>query len=215
LTSDNRRQQEFHKVKATPDKGAGPLRNIGYVSGVILATGAAVAVGVNVSHRSSAATGAPIVSESRPVGSLTTASVGAGSSQVAQASRDEDFESKLNKLAGLSVQQDEEENGKADIPTFESVYGLVEDHYVDQLPDDTKMSRGAVRGMISSLNDPNSFFLEPEQRVLLDAEAHGKFAGIGAVTSIKGQKKTAILSIRSSCRPPSRLAGSESRPEIR
>jgi C-terminal processing protease CtpA/Prc len=43
--------------------------------------------------------------------------------------------------------------------------------------------------MISSLNDPDSLFLEPEQRSLFEAEANGTFAGIGAVTTIKGQKK--------------------------
>jgi C-terminal processing protease CtpA/Prc len=190
LTSDNRRQRESQQATGTPDKTPSPHRTIGYVSGVLLATGAAVALGVNVSHRSNAATGTPVVSESRPIGSLTTGIVtGSKSSQVAQASSDDELEAKVESLARLSAQDDVDGGGKADIHTFESVYGLVEDHYVDQLPDDTKMSRGAVRGMISSLNDPNSFFLEPEQRALFEAEAHGRFAGIGAVTSIKGQKK--------------------------
>jgi len=43
--------------------------------------------------------------------------------------------------------------------TFETVYSLVEQYYVDSLPSDRKMSYGAIRSMIASLNDPNCYFL--------------------------------------------------------
>ena len=46
---------------------------------------------------------------------------------------------------------DEEEIGAQG--TFETVYNLVKEHYVDKLPTDTVMTRGAVRAMIASLGD--------------------------------------------------------------
>lgn len=183
MTSDNRRPRESSQPKTESGKAQTALRTLGYVSGILVATGAAAAVGVNVSHRSSASGGTPIVSESRPLGSLTTGVIaGSKSSQVAQATGGEG-------IANLSAQDDDAVSGNADAHTFDSIYALVQTHYVDQLPDDNKMSRGAVRAMISSLNDPSSLFLEPEQRSLFEAEANGSFAGIGAVTTIKGQKK--------------------------
>jgi carboxyl-terminal processing protease len=73
--------------------------------------------------------------------------------------------------------------------TFETVYSLVEQYYVDSLPSDRKMSHGAIQSMISSLNDPNCYFLEPDQFALLDAEGAGRFAGIGASLYVRPQKR--------------------------
>jgi carboxyl-terminal processing protease len=74
--------------------------------------------------------------------------------------------------------------------TFETVYSLVEQYYVDSLPSDRRMSHGAVQAMISSLNDPNCYFLEPDQFALLDAEGSGRFSGIGASLYVRPQKRS-------------------------
>lgn len=63
--------------------------------------------------------------------------------------------------------------------TFELVYSLVQENFVDKLPSDREMSRGAVRAMLTSLRDPNSYFVTAEQYALFEAEARGEFAGIG------------------------------------
>ncbi|MBC8101139.1 MAG: PDZ domain-containing protein [Cytophagales bacterium] len=171
-------------------KGKNRLK-LGYISGVVMATGAAMAFGVSVSHRGTTATDFPLVTSGRSgTGGGLTVAGGGKPSQVAQAPGDGKADRSVDAFARYSAQETPaRENGTADLRTFESVYGLVDDHYVDTLPDATKMSRGAVRAMVSSLGDPNSFFVEPEQRALLDSEAKGRFAGIGAVIGIKGQKK--------------------------
>ena len=74
--------------------------------------------------------------------------------------------------------------------TFETVYALVKEHYVDEVPSDSVLASGAVRSLLQSLNDPNSQFLEPFQRTLLENEAKGKFGGIGAVLSVQAQKQS-------------------------
>lgn len=73
--------------------------------------------------------------------------------------------------------------------TFETVYALVKDQYYDALPSDSKMARGSVKQMIAALEDPNSYFLEPEQRKLVESEIKGVFSGIGAPLSIQSSKK--------------------------
>ena len=73
--------------------------------------------------------------------------------------------------------------------TFDTVYSLVKQHFVDKLPSDSKMGRSAVRAMLASLNDPNTYFLEPEQFALVNAEGQGHFSGIGASTFIRQEKR--------------------------
>jgi carboxyl-terminal processing protease len=72
--------------------------------------------------------------------------------------------------------------------TFETVYALVKDQYYDTLPTDTKMAQGSVKLMLAALEDPNSYYLDPDQRKLLESEARGRFAGIGAALSIQSSK---------------------------
>jgi carboxyl-terminal processing protease len=69
--------------------------------------------------------------------------------------------------------------------TFDTVYGLVKENYYSKLPTETKMSQGAVRAMVASLEDANSYFLDPQQYQLFRAEGRGQHAGIGAVLQVK------------------------------
>ena len=72
--------------------------------------------------------------------------------------------------------------------TFETVYALVREQYYDKLPTETKMSQSSVKLMLAALEDPNSYYLEPEQRSLFEAEAQGRFSGIGAALSLQSTK---------------------------
>ncbi|MGC4043624.1 MAG: S41 family peptidase [Armatimonas sp.] len=74
------------------------------------------------------------------------------------------------------------------LSTFEEVYRRVENEFTDALPSDTKLSQGAVSAMVASLEDPHSYFLNPAQRLLIDNEGKGKFAGIGAGLFLRAQK---------------------------
>ena len=69
------------------------------------------------------------------------------------------------------------------LETLYEVLGSLRQHYVEQLTveDEGKMTHDAMRAMLASFNDPNTRFIEPDQRkVLIDAE-QGKFHGIGAI----------------------------------
>jgi carboxyl-terminal processing protease len=69
--------------------------------------------------------------------------------------------------------------------TFQSVYELLKEQFVDRIPSDTPLAHGAVSAMIASLDDPNSRFLEPAERTAIDNQAQGIFAGTGILFSVK------------------------------
>ena len=71
---------------------------------------------------------------------------------------------------------------------FYELVQLLKREYVDPIQDEQKLASGAVRGMLSSLGDPNSIYMEkPEFDAFLDAR-QGTYQGIGAdfALTIKG-----------------------------
>ncbi len=72
--------------------------------------------------------------------------------------------------------------------TFAQVHDLVRSEYVDSLPTDAAMSRGAVQSMLAALEDEQSSYQSPAECRLADGESRGSFAGIGAVTAVRSEK---------------------------
>lgn len=75
-----------------------------------------------------------------------------------------------------------------------NVLSLVKKHYFEPIDSEkeTAMARGAVRNMLNSLSDPDSRFLDPKERKLLDDTTAGKFAGIGAVLALRNEKSNGL-----------------------
>ena len=90
---------------------------------------------------------------------------------------------------------------------FYDVSRMLKEQYVEPVTDDQKLADGAVRGMITSLGDPQSLYLDKNQfQALLNAR-EGKFEGIGAdfalISASKGQ----------AARTPGEPAGSDATAE--
>ena len=109
--------------------------------------------------------------------------------QLAQAAQPKGPGMNIPGSGGAVKAADEDDVGMDPLGTFLSVYKAVNENYVDQLPDKRKMAHGAVRAMLADLNDPNSRFLEKEEREALEAEGRGRFAGIGTALSVLGHKQ--------------------------
>lgn len=79
------------------------------------------------------------------------------------------------------------------LQTLLSVVTNLRQHYVEQLTDEDegKMTYEALKSMLASLEDPNTRFIEPKQRLIIADAQEGKFHGIGAVLAIKRNKTTA------------------------
>ena len=75
--------------------------------------------------------------------------------------------------------------GVVDFELFWDTWRLIKDRYAKQPVDEKKMFYGALSGMVASLGDPHSVFLEPVASEEFAEELSGKFEGIGAEIGIK------------------------------
>jgi len=80
-----------------------------------------------------------------------------------------------------------------ELKVFSDVLDIIEKNYVDPV-DPKKLIRGAIRGMISSI-DPHSAFLSPESYKDLQIETKGEFSGIGIVITMQENMVTVISPI--------------------
>ncbi len=69
---------------------------------------------------------------------------------------------------------------------FWDAWSIVHNQYVDQPVNDTDLMRGAIRGMMESLGDPHSSYMDPDQFAQANTSLIGEYEGIGAWVDITG-----------------------------
>ena len=92
----------------------------------------------------------------------------------------------------------------ANFDLFWDVWGRVKENYYKKDTPDTKLFYGAVAGIVSSLDDPYSIFLNPEKAKEFNESLSGSFDGIGAEL---GMKKNQLLIIATLPEMPAEKAG--------
>lgn len=97
--------------------------------------------------------------------------------------------------------------GTVDFQLFWDTWQLIKDRYAKQPVDEKKMFYGALSGMVASLGDPHSIFMEPAATDEFAKELAGKFEGIGAEIGIKKGNLVVIAPLPGS---PAEKAGLES-----
>jgi len=86
-----------------------------------------------------------------------------------------------------------------DFGLFWEAWNLVNEKYVDQSKlDKNKMIYGAISGMIKSLGDPFSSFMDPEESKQFSQDMEGTFDGIGVEIGMKNDILTVIAPISGS-----------------
>jgi carboxyl-terminal processing protease len=70
---------------------------------------------------------------------------------------------------------------------FWEAWDLLQENYVDQPLDEEALMRGAIEGMMSSLGDPHTTYMNPEQFRRASAPLEGEYEGIGAYVDITGE----------------------------
>jgi len=95
--------------------------------------------------------------------------------------------------------------GKVNFSTFWDVWEIIEKESVqkDSL-DRSKMVEGAIKGLVGSLGDPHSRFLNAEENQEEEEDSSGKFDGIGAELEMKEKILTVITPMKNS---PAERAG--------
>lgn len=92
-----------------------------------------------------------------------------------------------------------------DLSLFWTVWDEIEKSYVDldKVHQDT-MIYGAIKGMVNSLDDPYSVFMNPEESKEFSSSLEGKLEGIGAELSVEEGNLTIVTPLRDS---PAEAAG--------
>lgn len=81
----------------------------------------------------------------------------------------------------------------ASFATFLQVYDLVKSEYVESEVKDTELVYGAIRGMLTSLDDPYTRFMDPKAFKGMQDERQGSFSGIGIQIGMK-EKQLSVIS---------------------
>ncbi len=92
---------------------------------------------------------------------------------------------------------EKEKPSNIDFNIFWDVWKKINNDYVSQdvTKDTQKRVFGAIKGMVSSLGDPYSVFLDPEESKIFSTELKGKFSGIGAELTMKDGILTVVAPI--------------------
>lgn len=70
---------------------------------------------------------------------------------------------------------------------FWQAWGIVDDQYVDQPVNEELLMRGAIRGMLESLGDEHTSFMDPDQFHQANIPMNGEYEGIGAWVDPTGE----------------------------
>jgi carboxyl-terminal processing protease len=89
---------------------------------------------------------------------------------------------------------------------FWEAWDIVHNQYVDQPVDDTALMRGAISGMLDSLGDQHTSYMDPEQYLQANIPIDGEYEGIGAWVDTEAEYLTIISPMPDS---PAEKAGLE------
>jgi carboxyl-terminal processing protease len=87
---------------------------------------------------------------------------------------------------------------------FWEAWDIVHDQYVDQPVDNTLLMHGAIHGMLNSLGDRNTSYMDPDQYQQASIDLDGSYEGIGAYVDTEGEYLTIIAPMPNS---PAEKAG--------
>ena len=111
----------------------------------------------------------------------------------------------IQKVLGLTNKEAPAELSETDFSPFWKAWNTIDEKYpgADEV---TKQERlyGAISGLMSSLNDPYSVFMDPEETKSFNEEISGNFSGVGMEVGIKDEVLTVIAPLKNT---PAERAG--------
>ncbi|MGH9719285.1 MAG: S41 family peptidase [Bryobacteraceae bacterium] len=105
------------------------------------------------------------------------------------------FSSLLGGLCGPRVEvasAANEDDIKSSIRLFARVYSAVEDNFADKLSPDKSVYKGAIPGMLRTL-DPHSNFFDPRDFQILREDQKGHYFGVGMTVAERNRKTIVIM----------------------
>ncbi len=92
-----------------------------------------------------------------------------------------------------------------DYEILQTVLGLLDEQFYGEIPDGKTLAYGAIRGMLMTLDDPYTSFIDPEISAILNEDASGQFEGIGAMVRMREDGYLEVTSLISNS--PAQKAG--------
>ncbi len=77
---------------------------------------------------------------------------------------------------------------------FWEAWRIVQREFYGEVPDTQDMTYGAIRGVLDTLNDPNTLLIDPETAEVQRTRLEGEFEGIGAFVSMNEDDQLVIVS---------------------
>ncbi len=74
---------------------------------------------------------------------------------------------------------------RLDTALVNEVLDILADEYYGDIPDDKTLTYGAINGMLATLGDPYTAFVEPNIARILNEDTSGQFEGIGATVRMR------------------------------
>ena len=94
---------------------------------------------------------------------------------------------------------------------FWETWDIVHDEFVDQPVDDVRMMRGAIEGMLASLGDKHTSYMDPDEFKQANEALEGEYEGIGAWVDITGEFVEIVSPMRGS---PANEAGLQPKDKV-
>jgi len=85
---------------------------------------------------------------------------------------------------------------QTDMPVFWEAWKLIQDNFYTQPVDSQKMTYGAVSGMVASLGDAHTAFVDPQIAEYMRTQLQGSFEGIGAQVEMVNGRLTIVSPIK-------------------
>jgi carboxyl-terminal processing protease len=108
-----------------------------------------------------------------------------GAALPARAASSLPFKEWIQQSPAVQAASDEPDREKLFKP-FWQAWELMHKYYVDQPMDDLLLMQGAIRGMLDSVGDPHTAYMNPEEYRQTNTSLLGKYEGIGAYVDIRG-----------------------------
>jgi len=116
------------------------------------------------------------------------------------------YHSPTRQLSGLDNLTDPTGSGSSSSTTsseqqfkpFWQAWDIVHEYFVDQPVDDELMMQGAIRGMMESLGDQHSTYMNPQQYKDATADLAGEYEGIGAYVNLENDYLPIVEPIKGS-----------------
>ncbi|MBU1078351.1 MAG: S41 family peptidase [Spirochaetes bacterium] len=99
-----------------------------------------------------------------------------------------------------------EDDSRKYLDLFGRVFDSLKNSYIEK-KESRELIVGAINGMIKTLNDPHTSFLEPKEKENLEIETTGEYGGLGIEIGIRDNKLTVISPIEDT---PAEKAGIKS-----